>query len=192
MNGRISEAAFVSLLETQPVIAAVKSKDALQEAVESDVGVVFLLFGDILTIPDMVAAVKDAGKAVIAHIDLIEGLSSRDVAVHFMAERTLVDGILSTRTTLIREARQRGLISVQRLFLLDSMSLDTIKKQGMTREATAVEVLPGIMPRVIGEVASILQKPLIAGGLIRNDEDAVAALQAGAVAISTTKSSLWR
>lgn len=61
----------------------------------------------------------------------------------------------------------------------------------MSSDATALEILPGIMPRVISEVASILQRPLIAGGLIRDDEDAVAALNAGAMAISTTKASLW-
>lgn len=191
MNRRLSEAEFVSLLEAQPVIAAVKHMDALRQAIESDVAVVFVLFGDILTIPEIVAELKEAGKAVIAHIDLIEGFSNRDVSVRFMAERTQVDGILSTRTNLIREAHQRGLISVQRLFLLDSLALDNIKKQGMSSDATALEILPGIMPRVISEVASILQRPLIAGGLIRDDEDAVAALNAGAMAISTTKASLW-
>lgn len=190
-SSRLTEEAFAALLESQPVIAAVKDEVSLEVAIESECQVVFILFGDILTIPGMVDRIKTAGKTAIAHIDLIEGLGQREIAVNFLAERTHIDGILSTRTNLIRQAHQLGIIAIQRLFLLDSMALDNLKKQSSYSYATAIEILPGLMPRIITEVVEIVSKPVIAGGLIRNHEDAVAALKAGAIAISTTKAELW-
>lgn len=190
-NTRVNDMTFISSLEKQPVVAAVKDMAALELALKSECEVVFVLFGDILSIATIVQKIKGASKIAIAHIDLIEGFSNRDVCVEFLAERTLVDGILSTRTSLIQKAHQLGLIAIQRLFLLDSLALDNLKKQSSYSHATAIEILPGLMPRVISEVVSLIQKPVIAGGLIREHEDAVLALKAGAMAISTTKKELW-
>ena len=54
-----------------------------------------------------------------------------------------------------------------------------------------IEVLPGVMPRVLSQVRSEVKKPLIAGGLIADKADILSALNAGAVCVSTSDSSLW-
>ncbi|MEI3182341.1 MAG: glycerol-3-phosphate responsive antiterminator [Lachnospiraceae bacterium] len=43
--------------------------------------VVFLLFGNICNITGLVDQVKNSGKIAIVHVDLIQGLSSKEVAV---------------------------------------------------------------------------------------------------------------
>jgi glycerol uptake operon antiterminator len=57
----------------------------------------------------------------------------------------------------------------------------------------AVEVLPGvILPTIAQELAARgALPPLIAGGLIRTAAQVEAVLAAGAVAVSTSQSSLW-
>ena len=54
-----------------------------------------------------------------------------------------------------------------------------------------IEVLPGIIPDVIGEVANQTGIPVIAGGLIKSRENIDHALQQGAVAITTSNVELW-
>lgn len=64
-----------------PVIAAVKDETGLAAALKSECEVIFLLFGSVVNIPDLVERVRAAGKLAIVHIDLLDGLSQREVAV---------------------------------------------------------------------------------------------------------------
>jgi glycerol uptake operon antiterminator len=66
-----------SLLAENPIVAAVKDEAQLREAVTSGCGVIFLLFGDILHIAEMVRLVKEADKVAVVHLDLIHGLATR-------------------------------------------------------------------------------------------------------------------
>lgn len=94
-------------------------------------------------------------------------------------------------STLIRRARHRGLLTVQRAFILDSLSLTSLSGQLEQGKPDFVEILPGIMPRVIAEISARTQVPVIAGGLLRDKADVMAAMRAGAAAVSTSAPSLW-
>jgi glycerol uptake operon antiterminator len=182
---------LIGLLGESPVVAAVKDGAGLRRCQDSECRVVFVLYGDICTIPALVSALKEAGKVVFVHVDLIDGLSAREIAVDFIAENTCADGIISTRPALIRHAKGRGLFAVQRFFLLDSIALHNVERQLEAGEADLIEVLPGVMPKVIRRLAGSAAKPVIAGGLICDKEDALSALGAGALAISSTNETVW-
>jgi glycerol uptake operon antiterminator len=177
---------FGDLLRRTPVIRAVKSLEGLESCLAEEGGLVFVLFGDILGIGDMVARIKDAGKLAMVHIDLIDGLSPREAAVDFLADKTRSDGILSTKANLIKHAKSRGLLTIQRFFVLDSLSLINIEKQFPLEYADAIEILPGVMPKIIRRIAGMAKKPVIAGGLIADKEDVRHALSAGAVSVSSS------
>lgn len=179
-------AVFGELLRETPVILAVKSMEGLEKSLAGKEKIVFVLFGEILTIPGIIARLKESGKTVLTHLDLVEGLSSRDAAVDFLVENTKTDGILSTRASLLKYAKSRGLLTIQRFFVLDSMALINIEKQFPLDYADAVEILPGLMPKVIRKIAGLVHKPIIAGGLISDPEDVRNALGAGAVAVSSS------
>ena len=72
--------------EDCPVVAAIKDEQGLKQCLESEIGIVFVLYGDICNIGDIVERLKKGGKTVLVHIDLIGGLSSREVAVDFFEE----------------------------------------------------------------------------------------------------------
>lgn len=182
---------LMDLLADGPVIAAVKDDAGLEAAIASEVGVIFLLYGDILTIGEVTGRVHGAGKAVFVHLDLLEGLSSREVSVDFIARNTAADGIISTKAVLTRRARERGLVGIQRFFLLDSMAFQNIERHFAQDSSDLIEVLPGLMPKMIRRVARVTGKPIIAGGLISDKDDVTAALGAGAVAVSTTNPAVW-
>ena len=183
--------ALYALLEENPVIAAIKNEDGLQRCLQAENPVVFVLTATLNTVASTVEQLKNGGKTVFIHMDLIEGLSQREEAVDFLARFTGADGIISTRPNLIRHAAALGLLTVQRYFLLDSKSLRNVVKAGTPEAADLVEVLPGVMPKVIRQLSGSLQVPLVAGGLISDKEDAIAALGAGAAAISTSCESVW-
>ena len=180
----------IELLETSPVIAAVKDK-GLRKCFESECRVVFVLYGNICNIGGIVKQIQDHGKLAIVHVDLTAGLNAKEVAVDFIKQTTSADGIISTKPLLVKRAVELGLYGVQRTFMIDSMAVSTMKKQIDTFHPDLVEVMPGVIPKVLKEIRKYTEIPIIAGGLISDKKDIMAAFSAGADAISTTKEELW-
>lgn len=182
---------FYDMVEGNPVIAAVKDMAGIEKCCKcEEVKVVFILFGDLCSIGEIIQKVKTAGKVAMVHIDLINGLASKEVAVEFLRTNTKADGIITTKPALIKRGKELGLYTVLRYFLIDSMALETIRQSQMAKP-DFIEVLPGVMPKIIQKVASTVRTPIIAGGLITDKEDVMGALGAGAVAVSTTNPSVW-
>lgn len=179
-------------IEYNPIIAAVKDTEGLEECCRlEDIRVIFVLFGDICSIGTIVKKIKDAGKIAIVHMDLIVGLSSKEVAVDFLKENTMLDGIITTKPLLIHRAKELDLIAILRYFLIDSLALSNIRTQQKSVKPDYIEVLPGVMPKIIKKICAFSKAPVIAGGLIDDRESVMAALLAGAVAVSTTTQDVW-
>ena len=69
---------FYDAVISNPIIAAVKDERGLKDCLKlEDIKVVFVLFGEISTIVDIVTRIKTAGKIAVVHMDLIAGLSSK-------------------------------------------------------------------------------------------------------------------
>lgn len=179
------------LFEISPIITAVKDEQGLEKALKTESPVVFLLFGNICNITGLVDQVKNSGKIAIVHVDLIQGLSSNEVAVDFIHQNTRADGIISTKAPLVHHAMDLGMIGGQRTFLIDSMALETTKKQLLTFQPDFMELMPGVMPKILKTVRGYTEIPLVAGGLISDKKDILAAFDAGVDAVSTTREELW-
>ena len=182
---------LLSIIEDCPVIAAIKDEEGLNKCLDTDIQVVFILYGDICSIAGIVDKLKAHNKIAMVHLDLITGLSSREVAVDYIREKTRADGIITTKPSLIKHAKALGLYTVQRCFVLDSMAVENIPKQAEAKATDLIEILPGAMPKVIKRICSMMSIPVIAGGLISDKEDVLAALNAGAISVSTTKEDVW-
>ena len=186
------ERIFWDAVEENPIIAAVKSMEDLEQCCKlPDIHVIFILFGDICSIADIVKKVKQAGKIAMVHVDLIGGLSPREVAVEFLKNNTEADGIITTKPPLIRKARELSMYTVLRYFLLDSMAYENILSQQHSVHPDFIEILPGAMPKVIQRLCSEIKVPVIAGGLLTDKESVMGALTAGAIAISSTNHNVW-
>ena len=187
---------FYDAVEANPVIAAVKSDAGLQAAVEmEEIQVIFVLSGDVCTIPEILERIKAAGKKAMVHIDLIAGLSAKEISVEFIARQTRADGIITTKPALVRRAKELGIFAVLRFFVIDSLALKNIENLEMqcgTSRPDFIEVLPGVMPKVLGRIAKVSRIPMIAGGLITEKEDVIAALSVGAIAVSSTNQDVWK
>lgn len=58
-------------------------------------------------------------------------------------------------------------------------------------EPDIVEIMPAIVTKKIKEFSSLIDVPVIAGGLAENEEEVRAALEAGADCVSTGEADLW-
>ncbi len=182
---------FLRALKKSPVIAAAKDEAGLNTCLLSPCDVVVVLFGNILDIDEITEKITDAGRIAIVHLDLIDGLSASPSAVDYIQNRTRAAGIISTKSVIIKRAKQVGLIAIQRFFLLDSLALSNISKQIHQNNPDFIELIPGAMPKIISEVTSSLTDvPVITGGLIRDTQDVIKALDSGAIAVSVTNSRL--
>lgn len=183
---------FFNAMEDSPVIAAVKNEEGLEKCCGlEDIKVVFILYGDICNIAQIIEKIKQADKIAMVHIDLINGLSSKEVSVDFIKNNTRADGIITTRQNLVKRAKELKLYTILRFFLIDSLALENIEKQQYGIRPDFIEVLPGLMPKMIERICQISNIPLIAGGLIQDKESVMAALNAGAVCVSTTNQNVW-
>ena len=114
---------FYDAFQENPIVAAIRSDADLADCLTTDVRVVFVLYGDVCSISDIVDRVKTAGKLAVVHIDLITGLSAKEVAVDFLRSNTRADGVISTRPALIQRAKELGLFTLLRVFVIDSSAL---------------------------------------------------------------------
>ena len=181
---------IIRKIKEKKLIAAVKDDEGLEKILETDIGVVFVLYGDVLSLEGIVKRIREAGKAAIVHMDLITGLSSKEISVDYIKSKIHADGIISTKQNLINRAKELSLFTVMRFFVIDSMALVNLNRQCTAVVPDCIEILPGLMPKIIKKLSESEPYPLIAGGLISDDEDMRSALNAGAVAVSTTNINL--
>lgn len=173
----------------QPVIGAISSEHQVDYK-NVPCQVFFLLGGEILEIKPMIEEIKAAGKHVFVHVDLINGLKA-DPAGLKLIKSYKPTGIITTRGHLIKEAKKLGLISILRLFLLDSKNLESGIRNVKNNQPDAVEVLPGALHKATAEICKRVKIPVITGGLIKDKEDIIESLKAGAIAVSTSSEKLW-
>jgi len=175
-----------------PVIAGLRSDESLEKAVKSEVIALFILYGDIFVLPEIMEKARKYDKLVFLHIDLIEGIGRDKQGVKYLAVNKLCDGIVTTKSNLVNTARKEGLMAIQRLFLLDSAALRTGEHLLEYNQPDAVEILPGIAaPYFINHIEHKLSCPIIAGGLIRTREEIEELLKKKVMAVSTSNQELW-
>ena len=181
---------LIRILEQNPVVPALKDPSRLADCLAADSGVVFVLCGDILNIDGLIRRLHEGGKKAVIHADLVNGLAPKDIAADFL-QRCGADGIISTRPALIRRGRELGLLTVLRLFALDSKAVSNLRGEIDSGAPDMIEILPGTLPRVISRLSRELKIPLIAGGLLEEKADILSALGAGALCVSASDSRLW-
>lgn len=128
MNGTFDKGLFMEATENCPVIPEIINDEWLEALSESDCDIVYIVYGDICTIPEIVEKVKQAGKMAIVHMDLIVGLSSKEISVDFLKKYTRADGIISMKPAMIKRANDVGLFTIQRFYLMDRFTYVNIEK----------------------------------------------------------------
>lgn len=180
----------MSLFSRRKVAAAVRTEADFQAALNSEVDVVFMHGTNLLTLDEQIERAHNAGKKLFIHMDFAEGIGKDRAGLEYVKLRG-ADGIISTKTSMIRQARDAGLITVQRFFIVDSHSVDTAVDSIRIAKPDIVEIMPGVVCKKIVEFAEKVDTPILVGGLVEFKDEVDNALAAGAKGISTAARELW-
>ena len=181
---------IVDLVQSQ-VIASVKEEADIEKAINSKANIVFLLTGNLINMKDYVERLRKANKQIFIHIDFIEGLSNTKSAIQYIAYTWKPTGIITTKSSLIKYAKEVKLMTIQRIFLIDGAAIAKGIEMSLSCKPDAIEVLPGLMPSIIDRLTRAVNIPIIAGGLISSKNEILEGLEAGALAISSGDPALW-
>ena len=180
----------MSMFDNRKVCAAVRTGEDFDVALESKVDVIFLLYSSIINVEDYIKRANEAGKKIFLHMDFIEGIGKDRAGLQYVKSLG-ADGILTTKSNIVRIAKDAGLVTVQRFFIVDSHSVDTAMDSVRIAKPDVVEIMPGIIDKKIAEVKMRSKMEVLAGGLIELEEHVDKAVASGATAVSTAKRELW-
>jgi len=126
------------------------------------------------------------------HVEKIAGLSYDREGIKFIANYVKPTGIVTTKNSLIKLAKKFNLLTIQRLFLIDTDAFKNGITSVIENQPDAVEIMPARIPQLVKELSSKIDVPVITGGLLENREQMLEALNAGARAVSTGNPQLWK
>ncbi|WP_077213624.1 glycerol-3-phosphate responsive antiterminator [Bacillus dakarensis] len=175
----------------QKILPASSSMKEFEKFLNSPYEIGVFLEMHIAQLKNISQMAKQYGKKMIYHVDMIHGIKNDDYATEYICQEFKPYGLISTKSSVILKAKQKGVVAVQRIFLIDTHALEKSYRLMEKTQPDYIEVLPGAMPWMIQEVKERLQTPIFAGGLIRTADEVHNALNAGATAITTSKTDLW-
>lgn len=175
----------------QFLIPASPTMKDFEKFLESDYEIGILLEVHIAQLKHISKMAERHGKKMIFHVDLIHGLKNDDYGTEYICQEFSPFGLISTKANVILKAKQRGVLSIQRMFLIDSHALGQSYRLIEKTQPDYIEVLPGTMPWMIKEVKEKTNIKILAGGLIRTPEEVKRAIESGADAVTTSKRELW-
>jgi glycerol uptake operon antiterminator len=183
---------FLRALKVNPVIPAVRGRDGdLERALAGDHAAIFVLGGDVFRMLERVRRRPYRRPFICVNVDMVGGVASDPSGIRFLARE--VDGVISTHRKVVEIARSNGALAIQRLFAIDTSAVERGLKVLRQADPDAVEILPGLaFPEIVESYRAALNKPVLAGGLIKDRPTAAAILKAGAVGVSTSDHRLWK
>lgn len=176
----------------QPILPAARKIKDLEKLLQFSYEYIIVLDTHVGQLKPLVDLAKSCGKKPLLHADLVEGLKNDEYATEFLCQIVQPAGLISTRAGVITKTKQNGLLAIQRMFLLDTNALEKSYTLLERTKPDYIEVLPGVIPHMIAEVYQRTGIPIFAGGLIRTVKDVEQALEAGATAVTTSNSQLWK
>ncbi len=182
---------FIEILGKTKLINVIKEEKYVDKALESDSKVAFMLTGNITNLKTYVDCIKKKNKLVFVHVEMIGGLNCDRDGISFIEKYVKPTGIISTKKSILNAAKKHNLLTVQRIFAIDTDAVTTSIKLINKLKPDVVEIMPARMPEIIKAINKSVKVPVIAGGLIRNRTHIKRALEAGAIAVASGTSKIW-
>lgn len=182
---------FYDLVSKNPIISSVENLDNLSMALDSPTEIIFLLDGNIFNLKDLSSRIMDHNKALYINIDCIDGFAKDTWGLDYIIKNISPNGIISSKTHLIKQSKDMGVFSIQRFLVYDSYSLKQAINSIKKLRPSAVEILPGIIPKTIHRIIKETKISVIASGLITDNNEISLSLEAGATAISSSDKDIW-
>lgn len=179
-------------LKKNPIIVSLTDSADLVKALKAESSIIILIQADLRTLKEVTDKIKETDNLIFVHMDLIKGLKRDPSGIQFLADHIGVDGIVTTHANLIQTAKRLKLLTIQRVFILDTASIKQGVKSIQESRPDAVEILPGIaVPHIRKQIESHIKPIVIAAGLINTEEEITHVLKNGAEGVSSSSTELW-
>lgn len=176
----------------QRVIPAIYNHKKMKTFLESDLKYGILMNFQLAQLDELVTLMKKSNKKVLIHSELIKGLSSDEYGAIYLIQSLHIDGIISSKPKVIEVCRKRGILGIYRFFLKDTISYNQSIDIGRRLRPSFVEILPSSCYELIPDIKEQLNCEVLVGGLIKNKTTIDKCLEHGAIAVTSSDTSLWR
>ncbi|CAD2074025.1 glycerol-3-phosphate responsive antiterminator [Jeotgalicoccus meleagridis] len=182
------------MIKDKNLIASVLNFKQLEQAIEfkENLKCVFILFGNISNLKDIVQLLNDANIPSYVHIEYISGLKVDDYAFKFLKNNIKVKGIITTKSGHIKRAHKENLEVVQRSFIVDTRMLKLTLRGLDSNKPDYLEIMPALVSNLIPEMKKHTGIPIITGGLVNDEYVYEKAIENGADAVSTSNIKMWK
>ena len=177
---------MIDILKKQICVPVVPSMKRLEKFIETDLVVCILQDIHISLLEHMIKTLHDNNKLALVHIDMVHGISSDEHGAEFLCQRLRADGVISSKTRIIETTKKNKKIAIQRMFLIDSKSIERGIETLQKSQPDIVEIMPAIAYKIIPYIKSKISMPLIGGGLLKSKEDILQGLEAGCMAFTVS------
>lgn len=182
---------FLEKVAENPIIASISNLENLDAALESPCQVISLLTGNIFNLKEISHKVQERNKILLIYVDEIDGFSKDTWGLEYIVKNIPLDGIISSKENIVKQSKDMGVFTIRRSFIQDNSTLDKMLDSIKKNRPHTLEILPGIMPKVIEKIIDATKIPLIASGLICDQGDINSSLGSGAIAVSTSNKDVW-
>lgn len=174
----------------QKVIPAVSSMKEVEQFLDSPLEICILLDLHLSLVEGIIKQIHQKGKSALVHLDLVRGISTDEYGCEYVVQRLKADGIISTKSKVIETAKKNHCIAIQRMFLIDSKSLEKGIATINASKPDFVEILPGLACQVFPQIQLRLNCKLLGGGLLKTHEQIYDCLRNGASAVTISSLTL--
>lgn len=178
-------------LNNNPIIASINSLDNLELALNSTCDYIFLMTGNIFNLKEISQRVRDKDKGLFISIDSIDGFSKDTWGLEYIIKNIELDGIITRKLNLVKLSKDMGVFTIEKILIHNTLELNNALMSIKTLRPHAIDISPGIIPRIITSIASEALIPIIASGLIDSRSDIDAALKSGAIGVSSSNTNIW-
>ncbi len=177
---------MLDLIQRQICIPVVPTMKRLEQFLLTDLSTCVLQDIHISLLPDMISTLHKHERRALVHIDMINGVASDEYGTEYLCQKLKADGIISSKSRIIEVTKRNKKIAIQRMFLIDSKSVDRGIDMLNKSRPDLVEVMPAIAYRIIPTIKQRLNIPIIGGGLLKTKDDIENGLKAGCVAFTVS------
>jgi len=129
---------------------------------------------------------NEKGRKGLVHIDMINGIASDEFGAEYLCQKLRSDGIISSKTRIVETTKKNNKIAIQRMFLIDSKSIERGIETLQKSQPDIVEVMPAIAYNIIPFIKQHVDIPIIGGGLIKTENDIKQSLDVGCFALTVS------
>jgi glycerol uptake operon antiterminator len=177
---------MLDLIQKQICIPVVPTMKRLEQFLMTDLSTCVLQDIHISLLSDMILTLHKHERRALIHIDMINGVASDEYGTEYLCQKLKADGIISSKSRIIEVTKRNKKIAIQRMFLIDSKSVERGIDMLIKSKPDMVEVMPAIAYRIIPTIKERLNLPIIGGGLLKTKEDIENGLKAGCVAFTVS------